>query len=54
MSTKARHVSLLEVVMDGRTVGRLAKDPNERGAIWFQYDAQWIKSGYALSAEPCL
>jgi serine/threonine-protein kinase HipA len=52
MSTKARHASLLEVVMDGRTVGRLAKDPNERGAIWFQYDAQWIKSGYALSPFP--
>lgn len=49
MSTRARHTALLDVLMDGRAVGRLAQDPNERGAIWFQYDAQWLKSGYALS-----
>ena len=49
MSKKPKHSVLLEVLMDGRAVGRLAKDPNERGSIWFQYDPEWIKSGYALS-----
>ena len=42
MSAKDKHASLLDVLMDGRAVGRLAKDPNERGSIWFQYDPEWI------------
>ena len=52
MSAKAKHATLLDVLMDGRAVGRLAKDPNERGSIWFEYDPDWIKSGYALSPFP--
>jgi serine/threonine-protein kinase HipA len=49
MNTKAKHASLLDVLMDGKAVGRLARDANERGSIWFQYSPEWIKSGYALS-----
>ncbi|MDD5030119.1 MAG: HipA N-terminal domain-containing protein, partial [Rhodoferax sp.] len=49
MSSKVKHAALLDVLMDGRVVGRLAKDANERGSIWFEYDPEWIKSGYALS-----
>lgn len=52
MNAKAKHAALLDVRMDGRTVGRLAKDPNERGSIWFEYDPEWIKSGFALSPFP--
>lgn len=52
MSSKAKHSALLDVLMDGRAVGRLAKDPNQRGSIWFEYDPEWIKSGYALSPFP--
>ncbi len=52
MRSKTKHATLLDVLMDGRTVGRLAKDPNERGSIWFEYDPEWIKSGYALSPFP--
>ncbi len=52
MNAKAIHATLLDVLMDGRLVGRLAKDPHERGSIWFEYDPEWIKSGYALSPFP--
>jgi len=52
MSAKAMHASVLEVLLDGKTVGRLAKDANERGAIWFQYSPEWINSGHALSPFP--
>ena len=52
MRSKAKHATLLDVLLDGRAVGRLAKDPNERGSIWFEYAPQWIKSGYALSPFP--
>ncbi len=49
MSAKIKHSMLLDVLMDGLVVGRLAKNPNERGSIWFEYGSDWIKSGFALS-----
>ncbi len=52
MSANAKHAMLLDVLIDGRMVGRIANDPNARGSIWFQYDPAWIKSGYALSPFP--
>jgi len=52
MSAQVKHATLIDVLLDGRSVGRLAKDANERGSIWFEYDPEWIKSGYALSPFP--
>ena len=52
MNAKAKHATLLDVLMDGRTVGRLAKDPYERGSIWFEYDPEWMKTGFDLSPFP--
>jgi serine/threonine-protein kinase HipA len=34
----------------GARVGTLAED--ERGQIWFEYDAVWVKDGFALSPMP--
>ena len=50
MNTKAKHVQKLQVSMAGLAVGTLAQ--TERGQIWFEYDAAWIQSGFALSPVP--
>lgn len=50
MIAKAKHTQKLMVFMSGASVGVLAQD--ERGQIWFEYDASWVKSGAPLSPMP--
>lgn len=50
MTDKARHTLKLKVLMAGEAVGTLAQD--ERGQLWFEYDAAWVSSGFALSPMP--
>ena len=49
MTSKAKqaHTLKLSVLMAGEAVGTLAQD--ERGQVWFEYDATWVKNGFALS-----
>ena len=44
------HTLKLSVLMAGEAVGTLAQD--ERGQLWFEYDAGWVKNGFALSPMP--
>lgn len=46
----AKHTLKLSVLMAGEAVGTLAQD--ERGQLWFEYDAAWVKRGFALSPMP--
>jgi serine/threonine-protein kinase HipA len=50
MMGKEKHTKKLSVIVAGSQVGTLAED--ERGQIWFEYDAMWIKNGFALSPMP--
>ncbi len=42
-------VTKLKVAMSGQSVGILADEG--RGRIWFEYDPQWLKSGFDLSPQ---
>ena len=42
-----KHSTRLRVTFDGRTVGELGAD--QRGQIYFQYDTEWLKTGFDLS-----
>ncbi len=50
MTANANHTLKLSVLMAGEAVGTLAQD--ERGQVWFEYDATWVKNGFALSPMP--
>jgi serine/threonine-protein kinase HipA len=52
MTSKAKqaHTLKLSVLMAGEAVGTLAQD--ERGQVWFEYDAAWVQQGFALSPMP--
>ena len=52
MTSKAKqaHILKLSVLMAGKAVGTLAQD--ERGQVWFEYDAAWVQHGFALSPMP--
>jgi len=52
MTSKAKqaHTLKLSVLMAGEAVGTLAQD--ERGQVWFEYDAAWVQHGFALSPMP--
>lgn len=42
-----KHIKRLEVWIASNRVGLLGQ--NERGEIWFEYDPQWIKTGFPLT-----
>lgn len=42
-----KHIARLRVFSDGITIGELGTDA--RGKIYFQYDPQWLKTGFDLS-----
>ena len=42
-----KHITQLRVQIAGQTVGKLATD--QRGRIYFQYDAAWLQTGFDLS-----
>jgi serine/threonine-protein kinase HipA len=50
MMANAKHTLKLSVLMAGEAVGTLAQD--ERGQVWFEYDAAWVQHGFALSPMP--
>jgi serine/threonine-protein kinase HipA len=50
MNNPAQHVQQLGVFMHQQLVGTLAQD--SRGQIWFEYNAAWLSSGFALSPMP--
>ena len=50
MMANAKHTLKLSVLMAGEVVGTLAQD--ERGQVWFEYDAAWVQHGFALSPMP--
>ena len=50
MTPPSQHIQQLGVFMHQQPVGTLAQD--ERGKIWFEYNAAWLGSGFALSPMP--
>lgn len=50
MKNQAQHIQQLGVFMHQHQVGTLAQD--DRGQIWFEYNATWLSSGFAISPMP--
>jgi len=50
MNNPAQHIQQLGVYMHQQLVGTLAQD--DRGQIWFEYNAARLGSGFALSLMP--
>ncbi|MFZ4539583.1 type II toxin-antitoxin system HipA family toxin [Propionivibrio sp.] len=47
--TIGQHINMLNVSLDGQTVGVLAIDDQKR--IWFEYSQNWIASGFNLAPK---
>jgi len=50
MNHPSQHIQQLGVFMHQQLAGTLAQD--DRGQIWFEYNAAWLGSGFELLPMP--